>query len=158
MSKSLSDIEKVVAVAEIQRFGDKLTLPEGMKLETAIDLLQRRAEYEEEETEFSESYDVFPFDGAHALNEVLIRMYGWAPATGTPLSSDVTQARAFSRPSLKCTPRLVTSAEVRTYIVRGVPWRSSSKALPSRGEAISTTWNPGDKEMPTTSKGRMRGA
>ena len=98
MSKSLSDIEKVVAVAEIQRFGDKLTLPEGMKLETAIDLLQRRAEYEEEETEFSESYDVFPFDGAHALNEVLIRMYGWAPATGTPFSASPRESAASSLP------------------------------------------------------------
>ena len=44
-----------------------------------------------------------------------------APVTGLPLSSVVTQARALSRPSLKCTPRLVTSAEVRTYIVREVP-------------------------------------
>jgi hypothetical protein len=77
-----------------------------------------------------------------------------APATGWPLSSVVTQASAFSRPSLKCTPRLVTRAEVRTTIVRGVPWRSSSSAAPSIGEAISTTWKPADKGMPTTSKGR----
>ena len=62
-----------------------------------------------------------------------------APATGAPLSSVVTQASAFSRPSLKCTPRFVTSAEVRTYIVRFVPWRSSSSELPSACEAISTT-------------------
>lgn len=109
MSKSLSDIEKVVAVAEIQRFGDKLTLPEGMKLETAIDLLQRRAEYEEEETEFSESYDVFPFDGAHALNEVLIRMYGWAPATGTP-------SFFGTKP-----PKLI-SVEVAPGVFKKVPW------------------------------------
>ncbi|MNT36146.1 hypothetical protein D3C72_1722110 [compost metagenome] len=54
-----------------------------------------------------------------------------APCTGWPLSSVVTQARAFSRPSLKCTPRLVTRAEVRTYIVRVSPWRSSSSELPS---------------------------
>jgi hypothetical protein len=77
-----------------------------------------------------------------------------APATGWPLSSVVTQASAFSRPSLKCTPRLVTRAEVRTTIVRGVPWRSSSSAAPSIGEAISTTWKPGASGIPTTSKGR----
>ena len=39
----------------------------------------------------------------------------------TAANGVVTQASAFSRPSLKCTPRLVTSAEVRTYIVRWLP-------------------------------------
>lgn len=109
MSKSLNDVEKVVAVAEIQRFGDKLTLPEGMKLEVAIDLLQRRAEYEEEETEFSENYDVMPFDGAHALNEVLIQMYGWAPATSTP-------GFFGNKP-----PKLI-SVEVAPGVFKKVPW------------------------------------
>jgi hypothetical protein len=74
--------------------------------------------------------------------------------TGWPLSSVVTQASAFSRPSLKCTPRLVTSAEVRTNIVRASPWRSSSSEAPSFCEAISTTWKPGASGMPTTSNGR----
>lgn len=108
-TKSLSEIETVVAVAEIQRFGDKLTLPEGMKLDTAIDLLQRRAEYEEEETAFSEAYDVFPYDGAHALNEVLIAMYGWAPATGTPTWFGT------KPPTLK-------SVEVAPGVFKKVPW------------------------------------
>ena len=44
-----------------------------------------------------------------------------APATTLPLSRLVTQAMAFSRPSLKCTARLVASALVRTYIVRPLP-------------------------------------
>ena len=42
----------------------------------------------------------------------------FALATGLPLSKVVTHASAFSRPSLKCTPRLVTKADVRTNIVR----------------------------------------
>ena len=45
----------------------------------------------------------------------------FALATTWPLSSVVTQASAFSRPSLKCTARLVASAVVRTYIVRPAP-------------------------------------
>ncbi len=44
-----------------------------------------------------------------------------APATTEPLSSVVTQAIEFSRPSLKWTARLVASAVVRTYIVRLSP-------------------------------------
>ena len=62
-----------------------------------------------------------------------------APATGWPLSSVVTQARAFSRPSLKCTPRLVTSAEVRTTMLRLAPYWASSSDWPRRGEASSST-------------------
>ena len=62
-----------------------------------------------------------------------------APATGVPLSSVVTQAKAFSRPNLKCTAKLVTNAEVRTYMVRPAPWRASSSEAPSFCDAISTT-------------------
>lgn len=109
MSKSLKDTATIVAVAEIQRFGDKLLLPEGMKLDTAIDLLQRRAEYEEEETQFTQNYDVMPFDGAHALNEVLIQMYGWAPATATP--------GFFGN-----TPPKLISVEVAPGVFKKVPW------------------------------------
>ena len=77
-----------------------------------------------------------------------------ACATGRALSSVVTHTRALSRPRLKCTPRLVTRAEVRTYIVREAPRSGSSKAAPRLGEAISSTWKPGVSGMPTTSKGR----
>ncbi len=84
MSKNLSEAAKQVAVAEIVRMGEKLMLPEGMSLEMAIDLLERRKEYEGEETVFDETYDVFPLDGAHALDAVLVKKFGWAPATATP--------------------------------------------------------------------------
>ncbi|MNK92367.1 hypothetical protein D3C87_1124870 [compost metagenome] len=80
-----------------------------------------------------------------------------ALATGLPSSRPVTQASplispsAVPRASLKWTPRLVTSAAVRTYIGSDLP----SSAAPSIGEAISTTWKPGSGSgMPTTSKGR----
>ena len=62
-----------------------------------------------------------------------------ALATGLPLSSVVTQASAFSRPSLKCTPRLVTRAEVRTNMGCALPARFSSNELPSLSDSISTT-------------------
>lgn len=83
MTKTLSDV-KQVAVAEIVRHGEKLTLPETMGYDDAIDLLQRRKEFENQKTEFSETYDVFPLDGAHALDAVLIAKLGWAPAVATP--------------------------------------------------------------------------
>lgn len=84
MANTLSQTPITVSVAEIVRHGEKLILPSGMSLEQAADLIKRRAEYEQEETAFSETYDVLPFDGAHALAEVLIAKFGWAPATSTP--------------------------------------------------------------------------
>lgn len=83
-TKSLSDGPKRVNVTDIVRHGERLTLPSGMGYDDAIELLERRKEYEEEETQFSESYDVMPWDGAHALSIVLTRKFGWAPATSTP--------------------------------------------------------------------------
>ena len=59
-----------------------------------------------------------------------------APATGLARSSVVTQTSEFSRPRLKCTPRLVTSTPVRTYIGAVLP----SNAAPSRADSTSTTW------------------
>ena len=76
-----------------------------------------------------------------------------ALGTGLPLSRRVTQASEPARPCLKCTPRLVTSALVRTYMVRCLK-RGSSRFWPSTGEAISSTWKPGCSGMPTTSNGR----
>lgn len=85
MAKTLANTQaQEIAVANIVHHGEKLILPEGMTLRQSIELLERRAEYEQEETAFSESYDVLPFDGAHALAEVLIAKFGWAPATSTP--------------------------------------------------------------------------
>ncbi len=71
-------------VASITQHGDKLILPEGMEIPAAISLLQRRMTYLQEDVNMVESFDVFPWDGANALDIVLTRMYGWAPATATP--------------------------------------------------------------------------
>lgn len=83
MSQTLATAQKV-SVAEIVRHGEQLTLPSNMSLEMAVDLLKRRMRYEQEETNLNAKFDVLPFDGAHALNEVLAAKYGWAQATATP--------------------------------------------------------------------------
>lgn len=84
MGKSLEKEAQVIAVTDIVYHGEKLILPENMTLKQAMDLLERRAEYEKQTTAFREEYDVLPYDGAHALAEVLIKKFGWAPATSTP--------------------------------------------------------------------------
>lgn len=73
-----------MSVAEIVRHGEQLILPTGMTLEMGIDLLERRMKYEGEKTKLNAAFDVMPYDGAHALQEVLSAKYGWAQAVATP--------------------------------------------------------------------------
>ena len=78
MGKDLASSIKKVDVAEVVHHGEKLILPEGMTIESAIDLLYRTAEYMDADVTVNEKFDVFPFDGAYGLSQVLIRRYGWA--------------------------------------------------------------------------------
>jgi len=78
MGTSLEKAVPVTNVAEIVHHGEKLILPEGMKIKDAIDLLYRRAEYLDASVDIAERFDVFPFDGAYALSRVIIDRYGWA--------------------------------------------------------------------------------
>src|SRR3546814_122561 len=80
-----------------------------MTLKQAKKLIERRMAYEEEPTAFDEAYDYFPFDGANALNDVLVEKFGWAPATSTP---------SFwgDEP-----PRLI-SVEIAPGVFKQVPW------------------------------------
>lgn len=81
-ASGLGDVE--VHVAEVVHHGEKVILPDGMDIPSAISLLERRQEYLEEDVALMETYDVFPFDGALALDFVLTAKYGWSPASATP--------------------------------------------------------------------------
>ena len=84
MSKTLEQNEKQVHVADIVRHGEKLIVPDGMKLSDVLDLVKRRMTFEEEEVVVRRTYNVFPWDGAHALMLALTERYGWAAAEATP--------------------------------------------------------------------------
>lgn len=84
MSKSLSEQPKIVNNVDIVRHGEQLLIPETMSMEDAVELLERRIAYDAQEVAFSENFEVFPWDGANALDAVLTERYGWAPATATP--------------------------------------------------------------------------
>lgn len=66
--------------ADIIFKGTKIVLPEGMHHERACDLIQRHANYLQQTVSLSETFNVFPFDGAVALDHVLTEMFGWAPS------------------------------------------------------------------------------
>lgn len=107
-----SDLAKAggrVVAADIAYQGEKLILPEGMRLDEAIDLIQRRKKYEEQETQLKETFNVFPYDGAAMLDNVIQKIYGWSPMIPTP---------GFFRDN---PPTLVT-VDVGYSDVRKVPW------------------------------------
>lgn len=81
LSETKSDkILKKIDVADIVYHGEKLILPEGLNIDGALELLRRRKKYEMETVNPSADFDVFPWDGAHALDAVLTRKFGWSPA------------------------------------------------------------------------------
>lgn len=103
---------KEVSVADVVRYGDKLVIPDGMKLASAIDLLHRRMKYEQEVVELSETFAAFPFDGAYALEMVLIDKFGWAPSEAKP-------GKGFFQPPQP--PQLI-SIEIAPKQFHSVPW------------------------------------
>lgn len=119
MANTLSEVTRTVDVADIKYHGEQLTIPVGMNVDGAIDLLKRRKAYEAETTAFSEKFNVLPFDGANALNEVLRQKYGWAQATATP---------SFFGPQ----PPQLLSIEVAPNVHKQVPWGRFS--LPNLAE------------------------
>lgn len=86
MSQTLENAAapEAVIVAEVVRTGEKLIIPAACSLTQARDLIDRRMRYEEETLSMNDSFDVFPFDGAHAFDQVLTEIYGWSPAEATP--------------------------------------------------------------------------
>lgn len=84
MGKTLEQQTSIVNNVEIVKHGEKLILPESLSMEDALELIERRIAYDAQEVAFSQNFEVFPWDGANALDKVLTNRYGWAPATATP--------------------------------------------------------------------------
>lgn len=85
MSKTLQEATDHDAhVAQVVHHGEKLTLPEGMNIDDAIGLLERRRDFLSEEVAVQRKFDVFPWDGASALQHVLEDVFGWAQGVATP--------------------------------------------------------------------------
>lgn len=77
MGSSLETAVKTTHVTEVVHHGEKLIIPEGMTLKDAIDVIFRRSKYLDTEVEITEKFDVFPFDGAYGLSQVINAQYGW---------------------------------------------------------------------------------
>lgn len=130
--KSLSEIPEQHHVAEIVHHGDKLTLPEGMGVSDAIELLERRRSYLEEAVGLTRVFNVFPWDGANAINIALARRFGWAAAEATP---------GF----FGSTPPKMITIEVGPGQTRRVPWGRFS--MPGIDGYVATSASMKDGRM-----------
>lgn len=122
MSKTLTEATQEVQVAKIVHHGEALILPENLKVGDAIELLKRHEKYMTEVVSMSETFNVFPWDAAVALNTVLAARYGWATAEATP---------GFFGDN----PPSIVSVETGVNTVVQVPWgRFSLPAIPGHIE------------------------
>lgn len=109
--KTLNELGPQVHAAEVVQHGNKLTVPEGMTIPDAIRLLEAREEYLQQETVLVETYDVFPWDGANALQEVLTAKFGWAQGVTTP--------GTWFTPDK---PPAMIAVEIEPGVTKKVPW------------------------------------
>lgn len=109
MATTLKDAGESAVRADIVYSGEKLILPVGMSIKDATKLLAEREKYLETEVNINENFDVFPWDGAAALEAVLDAKYGWAQAVATP---------GFWGP----TPPSLISIDVSPTEKKQVPW------------------------------------
>lgn len=82
--KDLSQAGPKTHVADVVHHGDKLIIPEKMTLDQAIDLIERRKKYLTETVTMQETFPVFPWDGAAALDRALAKRFGWTSQEATP--------------------------------------------------------------------------
>lgn len=75
--------EKVV-VAKVERHGDKLIIPETMKLSDAFQVVKRAMEADEMVVSVVEDFKCFVLEGAYALKLALEELYGWVDIQPTP--------------------------------------------------------------------------
>src|SRR5262249_7655311 len=76
--------EDKVVVAKVERHGDKLIIPEKMKLFDAAQVIKRAMEAEEMVVQLTEDFNCFVFEGAYALKLTLEELYGWVDIQPTP--------------------------------------------------------------------------
>lgn len=134
MAKNLSEVEQepTYDVANVVFHGEELTIPETMNLDAAIELLQRRKLYDEQVISITDTIDVFPMDGAHALAAVLKKKYGWA------------QGKAIRTWFGDKPPELI-QVEVDVGKTTTVPWGHFS--LPNIHGTVATGWAEKDGRM-----------
>ncbi len=79
----LKQAKKIVDV-EIVRLGEQLLIPESMSYDDALLTIQRRKDYEEQDTALNVVIESFVWDAAMAFHRALSQKFGWTNMVPTP--------------------------------------------------------------------------
>ncbi len=82
--RSLEHVGDRVHRAEVVHHDGKIMIPNDMEIADVIRLLREREEYLNQDMEVNRTYDVFPWDGALALQRVFHERFGWVPGRTIP--------------------------------------------------------------------------
>lgn len=109
--QSLEHVTEKVHRAEVIHHDGKIMIPNGMEISEVIGFLKEYESYYNQEMEVNRIYDVFPYDGALALQRVFKSRFGWVPGRTIPGSF-------FEKPQIPAT----ISVEVGFKKTEQVPW------------------------------------
>jgi transitional endoplasmic reticulum ATPase len=101
--------KETVFEVDVIRVGEKLILPEGLDLNDAIGVLQRKAKEEEQEVNVSHDFNMTPPEGAIAFLRTLTEMFGFVSPKESP---------GFFGPK----PPEYVSFETSPGVTESVPW------------------------------------
>lgn len=85
----LNEVPVQHVAAEVVFQGEKITLPVGMEVPTAITTLQQFMEAQEALVTVVDTFGVFPWDGAFALKRCLEKRFGFVEFRGAEISQEV---------------------------------------------------------------------
>lgn len=124
-----------VHVAEVTRHDGPILLPNKMSVTNAIEVLTRKAQYDAEPVQISDTIPVFPWDGALALQKALVELFGLALQSTTEIKS------MFGGSSKL--PAKMIEVEVGPGQTVSVPW--GKFVLPGINGYVQTgtSWNDG---------------
>ncbi len=71
-------------VADVVRIGDKLLVPENMSIDSAINTLKKKQQEEESLMRLARTFNVFPYEGAIALEQAMKDVTGFLTEVATP--------------------------------------------------------------------------
>jgi transitional endoplasmic reticulum ATPase len=83
MAESSNKVTTVVDV-DVVRFGEKIVVPEGLDLKSAIGALTRKAAEEDQDLAISHDFNLTPPEGAIAFLRTLTEMFGFVSPKETP--------------------------------------------------------------------------
>jgi transitional endoplasmic reticulum ATPase len=122
MGLKINEAEKPqkTVVAEITRAGEAITIPTGVTIAEAIEVLAAKQKEEEQVVALSEEFDAFIWDGCFALANALDKKFGWYRQMSTP-GSFFSPNQSPQLRSVKAGPDETVQVPWGRFLIPGIP-------------------------------------